>query len=270
MWNRVVLCLVAQSCPTLCDPMDCRPPGSSVHGDSPGKNTGVASLSLLQGIFPTQGLNPGFPHHGKILHCLSHQGSPRILEWVAYPFSRGTSWPRNWNTVASSSSRLTLACVLRAPAPGGHCGLGLCPCFPGQELPMGSLFPSRESNSRCCHGSSKSSPAGKSPVFWTLKNRSSCEKSVSVCRIARCLNSRQTSLLPCEHACLCVLSGTVSSVLSTHRVSCAVGAELTPGSGEFSRWQLRSWRRPGVKMGTLAGWTGVLPGQRQGAGPWSL
>ena len=67
--------------------------------------------------------------------------------------------------VASSSSRLTLACVLRAPAPGGHCGQGLCPCFPGQELPTGSLFPSRESNSCCCHGSSKSSPAGKSPVF---------------------------------------------------------------------------------------------------------
>ena len=105
MWNRVVLCLVAQSCPTLCDPMDCRPPGSSVHGDSPGKNTGVASLSLLQGIFPTQGLNPGFPHHGKILHCLSHQGSPRILEWVAYPFSRGTSWPRNWTGVSCIADR---------------------------------------------------------------------------------------------------------------------------------------------------------------------
>ena len=46
-----------QSCPTLCDPMDCSPPDSSVHGDSPGKNTGVACHALLQGIFPTQGLN---------------------------------------------------------------------------------------------------------------------------------------------------------------------------------------------------------------------
>ena len=47
-----------QSCPTLWDPMDCSPPGSSVHGDSPVKITGVGCLFLLQGIFPTQGLNP--------------------------------------------------------------------------------------------------------------------------------------------------------------------------------------------------------------------
>ena len=52
-----MLCLVAQLCPTLFDPMDYSPPGSSVHGNSPGKNTGVGSLSLLQGIFPTQKFN---------------------------------------------------------------------------------------------------------------------------------------------------------------------------------------------------------------------
>ena len=46
-------CLVAQSCPTLCDPMDCSPPGSFVHGDSPGKNTGVGCHYLLQGVFLT-------------------------------------------------------------------------------------------------------------------------------------------------------------------------------------------------------------------------
>jgi len=57
-----VLCLVTQSCPTLCDPMDCSPPGSSVRGDSPGKNTGVGCPALLQGVFPTQGLNSGLPH----------------------------------------------------------------------------------------------------------------------------------------------------------------------------------------------------------------
>ena len=57
-----VLCLVAQSCPTLCDPMDCSLTGSSVHGDSPGKNTGVGHYALLQGIFPTQGSNPSLPH----------------------------------------------------------------------------------------------------------------------------------------------------------------------------------------------------------------
>ena len=75
-----VLCLVIQSCPTLCDPMDSSPPGSSVHGDSFGKNTGVAYHALLQVLFPTQGLKPGLLHYRQILYCLNHQGSPRILE----------------------------------------------------------------------------------------------------------------------------------------------------------------------------------------------
>ena len=57
--------------------------------------SGVGSLSLLQGIFPTEGLNPGLLHCRWILYWLSHKGSLRILEWVAYPFSRGSSWPRN-------------------------------------------------------------------------------------------------------------------------------------------------------------------------------
>ena len=72
---------ITLSCPTLCNPMDC------ISWNSPGQNTGVGSLSLLQGIFPTQGLNPGLPHCRWILYQLSHQGSPRILECVAYPFS---------------------------------------------------------------------------------------------------------------------------------------------------------------------------------------
>ena len=71
------------------------PPGSSVHVDSPGKNTGGGCYALLQGIFLTQGLNPGLPHCRRILYQLSHKGSRRILEWVAYPFSRGPSQPRN-------------------------------------------------------------------------------------------------------------------------------------------------------------------------------
>ena len=91
----VVLSLVAQSCPTLCDTTDCSPPGSSVHEDSPVKKTGVGGRALLQGIFPTQGSNPGLPYCRQILYHLSHQGSPRILEWVAYTFSRGSSQPRD-------------------------------------------------------------------------------------------------------------------------------------------------------------------------------
>ena len=67
--------VLTRSCPTLCDLMDYSPPGSSVHRDSPSKNTGVGCQALLQGIFPTQGLNPGLSHCRQILHCLSHQGS---------------------------------------------------------------------------------------------------------------------------------------------------------------------------------------------------
>jgi len=55
--------------------MDCSPPGLSVHGDSPGKNIGKGCHALLQGIFPTQGPNPGLPHCRQILYQLSYQGS---------------------------------------------------------------------------------------------------------------------------------------------------------------------------------------------------
>ena len=68
--------------------------------NSPGQNTGVGSLSLLQGIFPTQGSNPGLPHCRWTLYQLSHKGSPGMLEWVAYPFSRGSSGPRTRTRVS--------------------------------------------------------------------------------------------------------------------------------------------------------------------------
>ena len=103
-----VLCLVTQSHLTLCNPVDCSPAGFSVHGDSPGKNSGgglpnpgiepksptlqvdslpseppgkpkntrVGSLSLLQGIFLAQELNLGLLHCRWILYQLSYQGSP--------------------------------------------------------------------------------------------------------------------------------------------------------------------------------------------------
>ena len=71
----VCVCFVAQSCPTLCDPMNCSPPGFSVQGDSPGKNTGVGCHALLEGMFPIQGSSPGLPHCRQILYCLSHKGT---------------------------------------------------------------------------------------------------------------------------------------------------------------------------------------------------
>ena len=85
-----MLYLVAQSCPALATLS-----GTSVHGDCSGKNTGVGCHTLLQGIFSIQGSNLGLLNCRQILWHLSHQGSSRILEWVAYPFSRGSSQARN-------------------------------------------------------------------------------------------------------------------------------------------------------------------------------
>ena len=113
---------VAQSFPTLSDPMDCSSPGPSIHGifqarvlewvaiafsdglysplNSPRQNTGVGGLSLLQGVFPIQGWNPGLPRCRRILYHLSHKESPTILEWVAYPFSSRSSRHRNLTGVS--------------------------------------------------------------------------------------------------------------------------------------------------------------------------
>ena len=73
--------------------------------NSPGQNTGEGSLSFLQGIFPTQGLSPDLPHCRWILYQLSHNWSPRILEWVAYTFSSGSSWSRNYTRVSCIAGR---------------------------------------------------------------------------------------------------------------------------------------------------------------------
>ena len=74
-----------------------QPHGLCSPWNSPGQNPGVGSLSLLQGTFPIQRLKlkPGLPHCRWILYQLSHKGSPRILGWVAYPFSSRSFQPRN-------------------------------------------------------------------------------------------------------------------------------------------------------------------------------
>ena len=87
MFNMCVL--VAQSCPTLFDPMDCSPPGSSVHGNSPSKNTGMRCHALLQRIFPTQGLNPGLPCCRRILYQPSYQG---LKITNSHPFLIVSAW----------------------------------------------------------------------------------------------------------------------------------------------------------------------------------
>ena len=104
--NMYVLCVLSLSVlSNSLRPYGLQPPGSSVRGDSPGRKTGVGSCFLLQEIFPTQGLNPGLLQCRQILYQLSHQGSPRILEWRAYPFSRASSWPRNQTGVSCIAGR---------------------------------------------------------------------------------------------------------------------------------------------------------------------
>ena len=81
----------SESCSVVSDSL--RPRGLYSPWNSPGQNTGVGSCSLPRGIFPTQGSNPGLPHCRRILYQLSHNRSPRILEWVAHPFSSRSSYP---------------------------------------------------------------------------------------------------------------------------------------------------------------------------------
>ena len=92
---------VAQSCPTFWDPMDCSLPGSSVHGIFPGKSTGVVCHFLLQGIFPTQGSNPGLQRCRQTLYHLSHQEAHlRMKCKYFYSFNSGAIFSSIWDKSA--------------------------------------------------------------------------------------------------------------------------------------------------------------------------
>ena len=94
LWSVKTPCAkVSESLSVVSDslqPMDYTVPWNSLS-----QNTGVDSFSLPQGIFPTQESKSGLLHYRQILYQLNHKGSPRILEWLAFPFSSGSSWPRN-------------------------------------------------------------------------------------------------------------------------------------------------------------------------------
>ena len=98
---------LAQSCLTLSDPMDC-------IGNSPGQITGVGSRSLLQGIFPTQGSNPGFPHYRQILYQLSHQAmSEHIVNsyYIAASFIIITGKGNPWSCKLGKCIELVKKCL---------------------------------------------------------------------------------------------------------------------------------------------------------------
>ena len=104
--SMLIMYLVTQLCLTLYDPMDCSPPGSSVHEDSPGKNTGVSFHAFLQGIFPTQGSNLGLLHCGWIVYHLSYQ-KPVLNSW-----SDNSSIPAVLGSCASFVSSNCIFCLL--------------------------------------------------------------------------------------------------------------------------------------------------------------
>ena len=86
---------------------------SPLSMNSPGQNTGVVSCSLSRGIFPTQGSHPSLLHCRQILYCLSHQENPRILDWVAYPFSREYSQPGNQTGVSCIAVKFSTSWATR-------------------------------------------------------------------------------------------------------------------------------------------------------------
>ena len=112
-FSYAVLRLVAQSSPIFCDPMDCSLPGSLIHGDSPDQNTKAGCHALLQGIFPAQGSNPGLLLCRWTLYHLRHQESPRTLESVAYPFSRGSSQPKDQAGFSCIAGRFFISWAIR-------------------------------------------------------------------------------------------------------------------------------------------------------------
>ena len=140
-----VLCLIAQSCLKLCDPMDCSPPVSSVLEDSSGKNIGVGFHALLQGIFPTQGSNPGLAHcrhsflpeppgkpkntevgslsllQGIILAQESNQGLLHCRQILYHLSHQGSPWIMHFFWILSSPPSVSLA-SLNAPKAQGVWG----------------------------------------------------------------------------------------------------------------------------------------------------
>ena len=81
---------ITQLCPTLCNPMDCSPPGSSVHGILQARILEwFAIYFVLQAIFPTQGWNRSYSNRRQFFLLSERPEKPSILEWVAVPFSRG-------------------------------------------------------------------------------------------------------------------------------------------------------------------------------------
>ena len=137
-----MLCLVFQPYSTLCHPMGYNPPGSSVHGDSTGRNTGVGFHALLQRIFPIQGLNLGLLYYRQILSHLSHKESYIYFKYISvYIYiwkwkSPSCIWPfaTPWTIPSMEVSRPEYWRGLPFPSPGDLTTPGIKPRSPTLQV----------------------------------------------------------------------------------------------------------------------------------------
>ena len=111
---------VAQSCPTLCNPKDCSPPGSPVHRILQARTLGWVAISSSRGIFPTQGSNQGLPHGRWILYHLSHQGKPQkpydpVIPLPALDPEKKISFHNDTYTSVFRATRFTTSKTLNQP-----------------------------------------------------------------------------------------------------------------------------------------------------------
>ena len=130
-----MLCLIAQSCLTFCNPMDCIPPGSSVRGDFLGKKTGVDCHTLLQGISQPRD-RTRVSYIAQILFHLSHQKSPgNLMLHIKWPSMQGCfSHIRLFVTPGTVASRL----LCPWDSPGKNIGVDCRALLQGIFLTQGS------------------------------------------------------------------------------------------------------------------------------------
>ena len=110
-WRVKTVKVLVTQCPTLCDPMEGSPPSSSVRGILQPRTLEWVAFPFSRGSSQRRGWTQVSHIAGRFF--LSHHGSPRILEWVAWPFSRGFPQPRDWTQVSLIAGRFFTAWATR-------------------------------------------------------------------------------------------------------------------------------------------------------------
>ena len=152
--------------------------------NSSGQNTGVSSLSLLQKIFLTQVSNPSLSHCRQILYQLSHKGSPRILAWAVYCFSRGSSQPGNRTRASCIAGGFFTNTEEGRTQHKRSSGLGSSPCCsPTRSVTLCKTRPVPASAARTtgmATGSYSTSTLCQRLLQLLCLHKASCERSISL------------------------------------------------------------------------------------------